>query len=347
MRASGWRRIGTPLPPALAFQPIFHVEESAMRCSRLVVCGLGSTFLLGSIVSWAANPPENPGGNNAPAAVARVADVAKQPADNPFGAGESRNPFGAGEARPAAKKPGATAAKPPRAVAVKGVAAIEAALAQPTQLDFDSTKLTDVVQFLQDFHHIPIHIDSSGLKDAGFDEITEITMRLKDVKLEKALTLLLDDVKLSWTIHDDVLYISTPEKVESLLETRVYDVADLVAYRDENDKTYDDYVPLSGLICETIDTNSWKDNGGIGTIRGESLGTAKTLVVTNVYANQRKIAALLVEIREVAAKKSGGDALPRRARAKAAHPSGDATPPASKPSAAPQKKPAPDENPFG
>jgi len=60
------------------------------------------------------------------------------------------------------------------------------------------------------------------------------------------------------------------------------------------------------------------DNGGSGTISGVWLGTAKFLVVTNRYDIQKKIPALLAEIRTIAAKKSGGDGLPCRERPKAA-----------------------------
>ena len=74
------------------------------------------------------------------------------------------------------------------------------------------------------------------LKEAGVDESTPITCNFHGLRFENVLRLVLNELQLGWTIHDDVLYIASPQKLESdeLMETRVYDVADLVAYRDEN-----------------------------------------------------------------------------------------------------------------
>jgi hypothetical protein len=94
----------------------------------------------------------------------------------------------------------------------------------------------------------------------------------------------------------------------------VYDVADLVVFLNATGKQFDDYTPLTG-ICTSIDSPTWEDNGGSGTIRAESLGTVKVLVITSTLATHRKIAALLMEIREVAAKKSGGEGWPHRLQA--------------------------------
>ena len=85
-------------------------------------------------------------------------------------------------------------------------------------------------------------------------------------------------------------------------------------YQDKNGKKFDDFGPLTDIITSTVDTKTWVDNGGNGTILGASLGTAKILVVDHRYEVQKKIAALLAEIRTIAVKKSGGGDLPRRKR---------------------------------
>ena len=157
-----------------------------------------------------------------------------------------------------------------------------------------------------------MRLDSTVLKEAGIADDTPITKSLKGISLRSALNLLLDDLQLRYVIHNEVLLITSPVKANSpeYLETRVYDVADLVIYRDENGKKFDDYGPLKDMITSTIDWKSWRDHGGIGGFAGNSLGTAKVLVVSQSYDVHEQIAALLAEIRMIAAKKSGGDGLP-------------------------------------
>ncbi|MGA2257071.1 MAG: hypothetical protein ABSG53_20660 [Thermoguttaceae bacterium] len=255
-----------------------------MRRSRLVVSALGFAFLLGTVISLAANPPEKSAGNKKPEPEKKVMKAAAPP------------------------------------VLRTGEEAIEAALARPVTCEFVETPLKDVIDYLQDKVQVEIYLDSSALKDAGVDESTPVTCRHQSLRFEKVLGLVLNELKLTWTIHNDVLYVTTPEKAESdeFLPIRLYDVADLVVYQDQDGKKFDDFAPLTNVIINTIDTKTWAENGGTGSIFGESFGTAKILVVSHRYDVHKKVAALLTEIRTIAAKKSSGDGLPRRERPKAA-----------------------------
>ncbi len=252
-----------------------------MRRSRLVVCALGFAILWGTAVSLA---------------------------EDPFGESAGKKP-----------EPARKAAKVAPPVRRTGGEAIEEALKQPIDCDFVETPLKDMVDYFKDVVHIEICLDDSGFKEAGIDEATPVTCNFRGLRFEKVLNFVLDSVRLKWTIHDDVLYITSPTKLESdvLFETRVYDAADLVVYQDENGKKFDDYAPLTDVITATIDAKTWLDNGGEGTIQGQSLGTAKVLVVTHRWDVHKKIAALLAEVRAIAAKKSG-DGLPCRERPKGA-----------------------------
>ena len=90
----------------------------------------------------------------------------------------------------------------------------------------------------------------------------------------------------------------------------MYDVADLVVCRDEHDVISEDYDSLIDVITSTIKPTSWDDMGGPGSAVGESLGTAKVLVVSQTREAQDEIAKLLADIREVA-KKTPHASLPR------------------------------------
>ena len=105
---------------------------------------------------------------------------------------------------------------------------IEAALREPTQLEFVETPLTDVVNFLKDQHKIEIQLDKKALDDVGIGTDTPVTTNLKGVSLKSALRLMLRGLGLTYVIKDSVLLITTPEQAESELETYVYPVGDLV-----------------------------------------------------------------------------------------------------------------------
>ena len=195
---------------------------------------------------------------------------------------------------------------------------IEEVLARPTlPIEFGETALKDIVDYLKGAAKIEILLDESGLKDAKVEPDTLVSCNLRGIALADAIDIVLDRLGLVWTIHNDVLWITSPDKAGSygFLETRVYDVADLVVYQDEKGVKFDDYSPLMDTITKTIDTKSWLDNSGSGTMHGESLGSAKVLVVSQSYRVQKKIALLLARIREVAAEKQG-DAVPHRERPK-------------------------------
>ena len=66
------------------------------------------------------------------------------------------------------------------------------------------------------------------MEDAGAATDTAVTKNLKGITLRSALKLLLSTLDLTYIIKDEVLLITTPEKANAELLTRVYPVADLV-----------------------------------------------------------------------------------------------------------------------
>jgi len=239
-----------------------------------------------------------------------------QRSDDPFSAGAkpaklSGDPFSAGA------KPAKLSAKKPAKPAVKEVwlgghvAAIEEALAKPTELDFTETPLQDVIDYLKQCHRIEIKIDNRALGDVGIGTDSPVTVNLKGVSLRAALNLMLRELNLTWTIQDEVLAITTPEEEENHLLTRLYDVADLVVCRDDHDQLWDDYDALIDIITATIKPTTWDEVGGPGSVKGSTLGTARVLVVGQTYRTHGEVADLLAKIREIA-KKTPNAGTPRR-----------------------------------
>jgi hypothetical protein len=222
--------------------------------------------------------------------------------DDPFAGHEKHS-------APSAKKPSKPAVKPLRPW--ENVARIEAALASPTEICFIEAPLTEILDYLKEQHHIEIQIDLRGLEDVGIGTDSPVTIDLKGISLRSALNLMLRKLNLTWLIEDEVLIITTVEEAENHLDTKVYDVADLVICRDEHDVPWDDFDALIDIITSTIKPTTWDGVGGPGAIKGNTLGTAKVLIVSQTCDVHEEIAGLLKDIRELA-KKNPNAGPPRR-----------------------------------
>jgi hypothetical protein len=213
--------------------------------------------------------------------------------------------------------------------------AIARALEQPTNLEFIEQPLSEVVEYIGSTAKIPILMDRKALDDVGVEGKTPITATLKGLKLRSALNHILRQLELTWTIHDEALVITTPEQADSQLQTRVYEVGDLVAARDEQLRPYNDFDQLIDMITSTVKPPSWDTVGGPGSIAGFEAAGITALVVSQTRSVLEEIDRLLADLRKT---KKGSAEPPVRARVEAATPddSGSA-PPAAQP--APQQKP--------
>ncbi len=66
------------------------------------------------------------------------------------------------------------------------------------------------------------------LEEAAINTETPVICKLKNVKVQTALRLILGELGLTFVTHDDVIMITTPEDAGSQLVTRVYDCRDLM-----------------------------------------------------------------------------------------------------------------------
>ena len=245
-----------------------------------------------------------------------------------------------------AAQTGPGAAAPGRGPAVslyphsEGRDKIEAALKEPTQLEFVKTPLTDVVDFLKEHHKIEIQLDKNALSDVGIGTDTPITKNLSGVSLKSALRLMLRELGLTYFVKDDVLLITTPEQAESTLETRVYPVGDLVIPPEANMAAPNgsqpgpvpagaqaDFDSLIDLITSTAKPTSWDEVGGPGSIK--ALSTNLTITVSQTQEVHEEIETLLQQLRQ-ASRESGGPGLPMlrpRATSSGGRPNGGRVPP--------------------
>jgi hypothetical protein len=188
---------------------------------------------------------------------------------------------------------------------------IEDALKSPTSIEFVETPLHDLVDYLKDLHHIEIQLEEKGLADVNVGPDTQITKNLKGISLRSALNQLLGDLGLDYAVQNEVLWITSPKRLDAHPTTKLYYVADLVARLDKHNRPYDDYDTLIGLITSTVAPATWGPAHGPGSIKGATVGGAKVLSVRATYPVHHELADVLANLRSIAIK-SGRLEPPRR-----------------------------------
>ena len=108
--------------------------------------------------------------------------------------------------------------------------AILDALNSPVEeFTFEQAPFTEVIDHINKVHKINVVLDTKALEDMSVDvSATQITQTLKGISLRSALKITLAQVSLTYIIKDEVLQITTPDRAENTLVTKVYPVADLV-----------------------------------------------------------------------------------------------------------------------
>jgi len=250
-----------------------------------------------------------------------LTSAAPSASDNPFGDSPqaAAKPKARAEARPAPGPPARPALRDSRPTTKTRVASppdpalyryrpqpshaendIEAALKEPTTIEFVETPLKDVIDYLKDIHKIEIQLDAAGLKEAGVEDSTPISKSIKGISLADGLNMILDETELGWEVRYDVLLITNPGKLAEHRTTRLYEVGDLVAVRDAHGQSRDDYDTLIKLITATVAPDSWNAKVTPASIKGATLGGAKVLSVSAPYSVHRELAEYLANLRRIA-----------------------------------------------
>jgi len=86
---------------------------------------------------------------------------------------------------------------------------LQTKLQQPVTLQFVSTPLSDVIDFLRDYTQVNLVIDHPALEAAGIDPNPPVTFHVEQITGKSAIKLLLRQVGLAYTVRDDVILITT------------------------------------------------------------------------------------------------------------------------------------------
>ena len=161
------------------------------------------------------------------------------------------------------------------------------------EVNFDAVALSDVVDFLRDVSGANVFVDWGALESAGIERAAPVTARAKNVSLSTALDLVLASagrgtVALGYGLKDGVIHVATGEMLDRLVETRAYDVRDVVPSEI-------DMKELGVMVRSAVDPDSWRENGGsVG-----ALHTSKhKMIVTATEPSHRKIREILGMLRD-------------------------------------------------
>jgi hypothetical protein len=183
--------------------------------------------------------------------------------------------------------------------ASSGTETIKRALDDKASFDFQGAPLSDALEFIADKHHIPIQIDGSAFKAAGLDPTAlQVNMTVKDISLRSALNLLLSQYDLAYVLKNETLLFTTKTKADSMFETHLYDVRDLILH-DYDPNGTPDFDSLVDTMKSTINPQSWDKAGGSGSLATFSDNGVCALIVWQNYQGHEQIENLLQELRRL------------------------------------------------
>jgi hypothetical protein len=124
-----------------------------------------------------------------------------------------------------------TPAKPPEILdepkTVDPASLVPETLAVRVTVDFAEASLREIAQWIQENQKIPVLFDATALSDEGIPLGEPVVDRLKDAPLYLLLNRL-RSLGLAWYMEDGILHVTTTVAAEERLNTRTYNLADLL-----------------------------------------------------------------------------------------------------------------------
>ena len=105
---------------------------------------------------------------------------------------------------------------------------IEKSLNREVSLHFEHAPLRDVVKHLVTIVGVNVVLDDLGLDEAGVTTETPVTINVDGIRMKSALNLLLEPLRLGYTVKDEVLKITSHTRRRGDMILTTYSVADLV-----------------------------------------------------------------------------------------------------------------------
>lgn len=164
-------------------------------------------------------------------------------------------------------------------------------------IDLGHLSFEGAIDSLRQLSGATLWIDRAELPKELIDQMPPVSLHLANAPLSEALgaiaLLRAGDVQLGYTVEDGIVLITSRDKADRNLITKTYDVRDLIlaAGTPGRQKTIE---ALVRLLEKTVDTDSWRDNGGLA---GSALEFNGRLVITQTWPTQEKVAMFLDTLR--------------------------------------------------
>ncbi len=147
--------------------------------------------------------------------------------------------------------------------------AIKAALNSPIEADFEQIPARDAFDYMQKSMDVNMHVMWSDLGNLGID--APVTLKLKNLPAGRVLRLLLDtlspEIPLDFAVEEGVLLIGPKERLANRQSIVIYDIRNLSIYQGNTDPDEGAAAEVAQLVQETVDPESWAENGGKGHIK--------------------------------------------------------------------------------
>lgn len=199
------------------------------------------------------------------------------PADPPIRAGKAKQAEVDAHSRPVASFP----------LPSERETLILQAMDSTTSVKWEDKPLGEALRDLSQQHNFNIWIDLQAMSDSGIDSDQPINLELSGVSLRSCLRLILEPLQLHPVIEDDVMKITTLDKLNLKTTTRVYPVGDLFDTPEEAAQF------LESLTCGI---GMQADNDGVPRFAVSS--RMKTLTVRESYTVQEQVQTLLRAFRD-------------------------------------------------
>jgi hypothetical protein len=155
--------------------------------------------------------------------------------------------------------------------------AIIKALDTPITASFKDSRFQDVIDYLSTLIGQPILLDNAALEEAKITYETPITVKVKGVTVRTLLRKILGDFGLAYMIKEQTIQVTSALKARETMITRSYNIGDIVdtgaldSIRFGNQgiqaaQIVQNVNAIIDLIQTSVDPESWKKNGGNGTI---------------------------------------------------------------------------------
>jgi hypothetical protein len=155
--------------------------------------------------------------------------------------------------------------------------AILKALDTPITVSFKDSRFQDVIDYLSTLINQPILLDNAALEEAKITYETPVTVKVKGVTVRTLLRKILGDFGLAYMIKEQTIQVTSALKARETMITRSYHIGDIVdtggldSIRFGNPgigaaTIVQNVNAIIDLIQTSVDPDSWKKNGGQGTI---------------------------------------------------------------------------------